>query len=36
MENFDVKIYKANEKIERQIKKLTVDVMVKENRIRNF
>ena len=33
MENYIVKRYEANEEIEKQIKKLTVDVMVEENRV---
>lgn len=33
MENFIVKKYEQNEVIENKIKKLTVEVMVEENRI---
>lgn len=33
MEKYIVETYKADEKIENQIKKLTIDVMVEEERI---
>lgn len=33
MENFIVKKYQIDEKKEQELKRLTVDVMVKENRI---
>lgn len=33
MENYIVKRYEQNKEIENSIKKLTIDVMIKENRI---